>query len=225
MLDFKPKLSLLLWRVTLKELYRKPCLPHNELIRLDFARQKIKIMKPINEIYSDFLLSRVRFHRKIESDLFRDALMFYMDEKYITSATLCAVLYEMVFTTRLIRETSNPPDLISSKENLNEQLNNLQKKEEEIVNQKKMSFKTITAELLKLGLLQKQEKDEYDSFYTDIRNPVLHGLTFRLFEKFYNKKPNVFEADVNSFYVYKKAAEELINKIYDLMAVKSFLKK
>jgi len=182
-------------------------------------------MKPINEIYADFLLSNVRFHRKVESDIFRDALMSYVDEKYITSATLCATLYEMVFTTRLIRETSDPPDLIPSKENINEQLNNLQKKEEEIINQKKMSFKKITSELLKLGVLEKQEKDEYDSCYTDIRNPVLHGLTFRLFEKFHSIKPNIFELDINAPYVYKKAAEELINQIYNLMVIKSFLKK
>lgn len=69
-------------------------------------------MKPVNDIYSEFLLGYVKFHRAIENDMFRDALMFYMDRKFSTCASICATLYEMIFTTCLVRKTANPDGFI-----------------------------------------------------------------------------------------------------------------
>ncbi|WJJ95300.1 hypothetical protein [Algibacter luteus] len=183
-------------------------------------------MKPVNEIYSEFLLGNVRFHRAIENDLFRDALMFFMDNKFSTSASLCSTLYEMIFTTRLVRETANPIGFIPSKENINEQLKYLMEKENDIINTQKLSFRQITKELKNKNVISEIEKQEYDTFYTEIRNPVAHGLTFRLFEKLLDSKPaHTFEVETNYQPVYKKASELLIDKIYYLMAIKELRKK
>jgi hypothetical protein len=178
-------------------------------------------MKPINEIYADFLLGKVRFHRAIESDLFRDALMFHSDSKFSTSAALCAILYEMIFTTRLVRETANPPGFVPGKDNLDEQFQNLYDREDDIINVKKMAFRQITSELLKLGVITSDDKAEYDDFYSAIRNPVAHGLTFRLFEPMLGRAPShALEVDTNNRPVYEKASHILIDKIYCLMTLK-----
>jgi hypothetical protein len=183
-------------------------------------------MKPANEIYSDFLLGQVRFHRAIETDMFRDALMFYMDRKFSTCASLCSTLYEMIFTTRLVRETAIPEGFIPSKENLEEQIQNLMNREDQIINQEKLSFRQITKELSNRGVITTKEKDEYDSFYTDIRNPVAHGLTFRLYEPMLGKKPaHFFDVETNYQPVYEKASLMLVNKIYALMSSKKLLKQ
>jgi len=181
-------------------------------------------MKPVNEIYSDFLLGKVKFHRAIENDMFRDALMFYMDRKFSTCASLCSTLYEMIFTTRLVRETANPDGFIPGKENLEEQLQNLMSREDQIINQDKLSFRKITSELTQKGVVTSEEKDEYDLFYTEIRNPVAHGLTFRLYEPMLGKKPaDTFEVDRNSQPVYEKASHILLDNIYTLMHSKKLL--
>lgn len=183
-------------------------------------------MKPVNEIYSDFLLGQVRFHRAIESDMFRDALMFYMGKKFSTCATLCSTLYEMVFTTRSVRETANPDGFVPRKENLEEQLQNLMNREDQVINVDKLSFRKITSELSKLEVITAQDKSEYDSFYTKIRNPVAHGLTFRLYEPMLGKKPaHTFEVETNYQPVYEKASHLLLNHIYVLMHSKKLLKQ
>ena len=178
-------------------------------------------MKPVNEIYSEFLLGKVSFHTKEQTDMFRDALMSYIDSKYVTAANLYAILYERIFTTRLVRETSQPFNFVPSKENVTEQLNNLMNRENEVVNVKKLFFRAITQELVETGVLSAKEKTDFDNFYTDIRNPVIHGLTFRLFEPMLGRVPNhIFDLDVNYPAVYKKASEILFDKIYYLMAIK-----
>ena len=183
-------------------------------------------MKPVNEIYSDFLLGKVRFHRAIETDMFRDALMFYMDRKFSTCASLCSTLYEMIFTTRFVRESANPDGFIPGKNNLEEQIQNLMNREDQIINQDKLSFRQITCELSKKGVITSKEKEEYDSFYTKIRNPVAHGLTFRLYEPMLGKKPaHTFEVETNYQPVYEKASHMLLNNIYALMHSKKLLKQ
>ncbi len=182
-------------------------------------------MKTINEIYAEFLLNKFRFHRAIEHDIFRDSLMFYMDGKFSTSASLCATLYEMIFTTRLVRETANPLGFKPNKNNIEEQLKNLSERENEVINEKKLSFRKITKELVEYKVLDEDEKKEYDDFYSLIRNPVAHGLTIRLFQSLEKRKPvHYFETENNYLPTYKKASELLINKIYNLMAIKKFLK-
>jgi hypothetical protein len=132
----------------------------------------------------------------------------------------------MIFTTRLVRETANPNGFIPSRENINEQLTNLTEKENEIINIKKLSFRNITNELKEREIISENDKQEYDKFYSEIRNPVAHGLTFRLFELLIGRKPtNSFEVDTNYNQVYEKASELLINKIYYLMAIKELRKK
>jgi hypothetical protein len=183
-------------------------------------------MKKVNEIYAEFLLEKFKFYRAIEHDIYRDALMFYMDRKFSTSANLCAVLYEMIFTTRLLRETANPPDFIPSRANIDQQFVNLIERENEIINVQRLSFRKITGALVNEGVISKEEKTNYDTFYTDFRNPVAHGLTYRLFELFMGRTPtNPFEIDLKYNTIYEKASEILINKIYDLMAIKVLLKK
>ena len=179
-------------------------------------------MKPVSEIYSEFLFGNIRFHRRIESDIFRDALMFHTDKKYCSSASLCATLYEMIFTTLLVRETANPTDFVPAKENVNEQLQNLYDREEDVINVQKMTFRKITKELVGLGIITEEEKSGYDNFYTQIRNPVLHGLTFRLFEPMLGRPPaHAFEIDTTYEAVYEKVSHILIDKIHHLMVEKA----
>ncbi len=149
-----------------------------------------------------------------------------MDNKFSTSASLCATLYEMIFTTRLVRETSNLDGFVPSRGNINKQLMNLTEKENDIINVRKLSFRKITKELQEREVISEIEKQDFDLFYSEIRNPVAHGLTFRLFEKLLDRKPtNYFEVDTNYNPVYKKASELMLNKIYYLMAIKELREK
>ncbi len=115
-------------------------------------------MEPVNEIYANFLLGNVKFHKAMESDIFRDSLMFHMANKYSTSASLGAVLYEMVFTTRLVRETANPSGFIPSKNNVEQQFENLINREDEVINVERLSFRKITQQLVETSVITEDEK-------------------------------------------------------------------
>ena len=183
-------------------------------------------MKPVNEIYSDFLLGKVKFHKREETDMFDEALKCFTDRKYYTSANLSAALYERIFTTRLIHGTANPPGFVPSKENLQQQLDNLSQRENQVINIDKLSFRSITEELVNAGVISEDEKKEYDVYYTELRNPVSHALTSRLFEHVLGHKPaDTFETDTSYERIYQEVAHRLIDKIYDLMAIKGFLKR
>lgn len=183
-------------------------------------------MKSVNEIYSEFLLGQVTFHKAIETDMFRDSLMFFMDKKYSTCASLCATLYEMIFTTRLVRETSNPEGFVPGPNNLEEQLKNLMDREDHIINIEKMSFRKITKNLVVENVLSDEEKDIFDKFYTEIRNPVAHGLTYRLYEPMLGREPaHILEVDTNYSAVYEKASVLLLNHIFDLISTKKLIKQ
>ena len=183
-------------------------------------------MKPVNEIYADFLSRKIKFHKREETEIFNDALKFFMDQKYNTSANLSAVLYERIFTTRLINETANPAGFVPSKENLKEQLDNLLQRENQVINVEKLGFRSITKELVRTGVIDEHEKSEYDTFYTEVRNPVSHGLTSRIFENVLGRKPvNTFETDASYEKIYQEVAHSLIDKIYYLMAIKVLRKR
>ncbi len=64
----------------------------------------------------------------------------------------------MVFTTRLVRETANPPGFVPAKDNVDEQFQNLIDREEDVVNVQKMSFRQITKELVGLGVITGAKK-------------------------------------------------------------------
>ena len=196
---------------------------------LNVAVEKVaplKTMKPVNEIYAEFLLGRVRFHLREETDTFHASLMSFIDTKYSASATLAASLYERIFTTRLIRETANPPGFVPSEDNLALQLQNLRDRENEVINVDRMSFRDITKRLVALGILTSAEKKEYDTFYTEVRNPVAHGLTARLFERLQGRAPShPFEVDAAYETVYRNAAHMLLDRIFHLMAVKVLRKE
>ena len=183
-------------------------------------------MKPIGEIISEHSSGKVKFHKREETESFGDALNAYDDKKYVTSANICAVLYEKIFTTRLANETANPDGFVPSKENIEEQLQNLLNREVQIIEMEKLSFRKITKKLVDAGVLTPDEKNEYDTFYTEIRNPVAHGLTLRLYEPMLGHTPsNTFEIDANYEIVYRHASEILIDKIYNLMTVKALRKQ
>ena len=180
----------------------------------------------IREIAKDFENGKVKFHKREECDLFKGAVDAYLNNQFVTSANLCATLYEKIFTTRLANETANPPGFIRSKENLREQLDNLLNREIEIIEGQKLPFYKITKQLVDSGILSKKEKDEYDTFYRDVRNPVAHGLTLRLFEQIMGHPPvHTFEVDANYEAIFEKIADKFINKIYELMTVKNFRKQ
>lgn len=180
----------------------------------------------IQDINQDLDKAKVKFHKREESDLFRDSVYAYFNKNFVTSANLCATLYEKIFTTRLANETANPPGFIPSKGNLPEQFQNLLNREVEIIETQKLSFRQITKHLVASGVLTEAEKSEYDTFYTTVRNPVSHGLTCRLFELTMGHPPaHTFEIDANYEAVFKATAEKLIKKVHELMTVKKLRKQ
>ena len=149
-----------------------------------------------------------------------------VSKHFVASANLCATLYEKTFTTRLANETASPPGFTPSKDNIHEHLRNLLNREIEIIETQKLSFRQITEQLARLGVLTEAEKSEYDTFYTTVRNPVAHGLTLRLFEPTVGHPPaNTFEIDANYETVFEKTAEKLIKKVCELMTVKVLRKQ
>lgn len=183
-------------------------------------------MVTVQDIAEDIGKGNVKFHKREESDLYRDAVDAYLNRHFVTSANLCATLYEKIFTTRLANETANPPGFTPSKDNLPEQLRNLLNREVEIIETQKLSFRKITKQLVESGVLTDAEKSEYDTFYTTVRNPVAHGLTLRLFEPTVGHPPaHTFEIDANYETVFDKTAEQLIKKVYELMTVKILRKQ
>ena len=172
------------------------------------------------------------FYFRIEHEMFNEALQCFADKRYATSATIAAVLFEKIFTTRFIRETGSLEIFALSKSNIKEQLDYILDKERKVVdgdnpdNKKGMSFYEITKELKRIEILSKEEKDEFDDFYSNYRNSVIHGLTYRLFEKVFNRKPAHFLApDAKYDEMYKKVSELIINKIYELVSKGKFIKK
>ena len=183
-------------------------------------------MKPIDEIISEHSSGKVQFHKREETETFGDALEAHKGKKYVTSSNICAVLYEKIFTTRLANETANPESFVPAKDNIGEQLINLLNREVQIIDTEKLSFRKITKQLVEADVLTPEEQNEYDTFYTEIRNPVAHGLTLRLYEPLLGHSPsNTFEIDANYESVYKRASEMLIDKIYKLMTVKILRKQ
>ncbi len=86
-----------------------------------------------------------------------------------------------------------------------------------------MSFRNITKKLKELIILTSSEKNTYDRFYTEKRNPVAHGLSLRIFKLNTGQEPkNIFELESDSYY--EKIAHELIYEIYELMYTKKLLK-
>lgn len=186
----------------------------------------------ITKIISDFNEKKLRFHTKIENDMFAEILDNYSNKKYISSATLGMVLFESILTTRLIRQTSYPKGYIVSKDNVSEQFDLILKREEEVINgndtkkHRGLSFKQITSELTNQKVFSDVEKKQLDEFYENYRVPVLHGLGHRLYELIYNKKPITFlDSDIKSKEIYKTVSENVIQKISELYINKKILKR
>lgn len=186
----------------------------------------------INKIRSDFNEKKIRFHTKIENDMFTEILDNYSSEKYISSATVGMVLFESILTTQLVRHTSYPTRFIATKENISDQFNFILKREEEVINgndpnkQKGLLFNQITEELVNKKIFSDDEKQQLDEFYKKYRNPVLHGLTHRLYELVYNKKPATFlDSDLRSKEIYKIISEMVIKQILELYSNKKILKE
>ena len=184
----------------------------------------------INKIRSDFNEKKIRFHTKIENDMFTEILDNYSSGKYISSATVGMVLFESVLKTRLIRQISNPEEFILTKENTSKQLDLLLKKVKDVEDGKNsnkhgLSFYQIIQEFPK-QILSEYEKKQLDEFYKKYRNPVLHGLTHRLYELVYNKKPATFlDSDLRSKEIYKIISEMVIKQILELYSNKKILKE
>ncbi|MCK5536624.1 MAG: hypothetical protein KAI79_07340 [Bacteroidales bacterium] len=185
----------------------------------------------IEDIEKEVANGNKLFHSKIEQDMFNDALFLYSHSKYIGSASVAFVLYEKMFATKLIRETSYPNNFVANEQNMKEQIDHLMKREKEVVdgksdNKKGLGFSDITMQLFNKELISQQEMDEYNLFYKEYRNPVLHGLSYRLFEKMYDKKPSLpFDPDMVAEKMYKTISEYVVEKIFGIAYGGKFLKK
>lgn len=183
-------------------------------------------MTSIQKIAAEISKDNVRFHKREETNLFKEAVQAFLDDRYSVAANLSATLYEKIFTTRLANETANPAGFMPSRNNTQQQLENLLNREVQIIETDRLSFRQITSKLVVEGVISDSEKADYDSFYTSVRNPVAHGLTLRLFEPAFGRRPtSTFEIDADYERVLMKPAEQLIQKIYELMTVKVLRKQ
>lgn len=169
------------------------------------------------------------FHSGVEHRMFKQALRLFSEKRYIACATISSVLFEKIFATRLIRETSFPEDFKPTKKNIKEQVKFLTSREEEIiggVDEKGLFFTEITEKLEEYNIITKKEKEDYDSFYKEYRIPILHGLDYRLHEKITGEKSStLLDPDKKWEYIYKKLSEINLNKIFDIVSGGKFRKK
>jgi len=186
----------------------------------------------IREIIDKKKKGEVSFHLKIEDEMFGDILVNFQENRFIASTITAFVLYEKIFTTMLLREIAFPDDFIPSKENIYEQFDYLINKESEIVDGKNkskkrgMSFQDITKELEKRCVISKEEKSFHDSFYYKYRIPVLHGLTYRLYESIFGIKPkNFLEIEMRYEEIYNRLSEIIIKQIYMLISTGKLKKR
>jgi len=186
----------------------------------------------VREIIDKKKKGEISFHLRIENEMFDDILVNFQENRFIASATIAFVLYEKIFITRLLREIAYPDDFIASKENTKEQFDYLINKESEIVDGKNkskkrgMSFQDITKELEEKCVISEEEKRTHDSFYNKYRIPVLHGLTYRLYESIFGIKPkNFLEIDVKYEEIYNRLSEIIIKKIYMLIWTGKLIKR
>jgi len=185
----------------------------------------------IQKIIEDNKCGKVSFHLRMENEMFEDSLANYQENRFLAASSIAFVLFERIFITRLSREFNSPDGFTPQKENIFEQLDYLINKESEVVDGTKegkkrgLVFKNITKELKERSIISEIEKGEYDSIYDEYRNPVLHGLTYRLYESVFNKKPiNFLEIENNYKKIYKKISEMIINEIYKLISTKKLIK-
>lgn len=167
---------------------------------------------------------RPRFHQRIETEMFDDMLDLFENQRYATSAMIGAVLYEKLFTTRLIRDSGFPDT--PSQDNVAEQIRHLNERERQITETDRLSFRNITDQLVKAEVLTQTQKNNADNFYNKYRNPVSHGLSYRLYETVFDQKPNsAFQIDANYERLYKAVAEIMISEIRDWASSEVLLKQ
>lgn len=173
----------------------------------------------ISEIAERLNRGELTFHQRMEHDMFFDIVDLYRNKRYAASAMIGAVLYEKLFTTRLIRETDFPN--APSRDNLARQIQYMIDREQEIIDgtdpskRQGLSFKQVTQQLFQHGIISKEQQKEADDFYTKYRNPISHGLSYRLYETVFERKPNsTFQLDANYPVLYKEVAETMIREIY-----------
>lgn len=94
----------------------------------------------VNKILNELNSNLIKFHTRFEHDLFESVLLNYLNKSYVTSTHSGFVLYESIFTTRLIRESSYPKDLIPSKENIITHMNLIISNEDDITNTYKLKL-------------------------------------------------------------------------------------
>lgn len=189
-------------------------------------------MISILEIDEEFQKGDIKFHTRAEHEIFCEVIKSYKYKHYASSASLGTVLYEKIFLNRLVRETCIPDGFIPSEDNLKEQLDNLIEREQGIVdgqntkNKKGLSFWSITKSLVELKIITSDKKNSYDDFYKKYRNPISHGLSYRLYCELNGRPPShSFELDMAHEIIYKTLAERIINKVYELIFPAGFLKK
>ncbi|MFW5895630.1 MAG: hypothetical protein ACOCT9_02680 [archaeon] len=173
-------------------------------------------------ILADFKTKKVHYADREQKIMVEEIINNYENERYISVEVTGFVLYEKIFTTKLNRETSNPDDFKPSKENVSRQIENLIKREKEVVDERKLRFYDITEKLENLDILSTTEKEYYDDFYNKYRNPVLHGLSHRLYDILYDKRTTFIQRDLDIEKLHKEMSEKIIKKLHELYFEKSF---
>ncbi|OMH31735.1 hypothetical protein BGP75_16565 [Motiliproteus sp. MSK22-1] len=80
----------------------------------------------------------------------------------------------------------------------------------------------INIDLVSESVLTAEEKNVFNTLYTEVRNPVAHGLTYRLYEPMLGRKSaHIYEVDTNYGVVYEKASVLRIEHIFDLISTKN----
>ncbi len=183
-------------------------------------------MNIVETIKKNIADKSMRFHTITETNMLTEAITCFENKMYYASATILACLYEKVFTTRLIRETSFPSSFTPSKSNIQDQLDYILDRTVVVTDgtdpskKRGWSFKVITQALENEGVLTSKQRETYNGYYDSYRVPILHGLDNRLFCEVFSRDPHIFEADTESSEIHRFLTVKLFELINDLYVSK-----
>lgn len=145
---------------------------------------------------------------RLESEIINRSIYLYKQGDFWSAGTLAIQLYEMRLTRFFIRRTSNPTGFVPSKDNLAEQIENLRKREHEII-ENKSPFKSIAKQCKESGLISRELEKRAVEFYKKIRIPVSHGLINRLTERYTNE---AYKSEFHTDMKFDEIAELMCNE-------------
>jgi len=154
---------------------------------------------------------------RFERLLLDTVISSYENENYWVCCAIGVQLYEQRLTRFYVRRTSKPEGFVPMRENVREQLELLTRREEEITEANRMTFKKIIKRCHEECLLPETFCEEAIKFYEEIRIPVAHGLLNRLSKTVFEYSPlNEFQLDQIFTPLFKATAKKTIEALEEM---------